>query len=385
MARYLLKRVRELWAEEIDDESVADGSVDSADLISVYKELLGMRKQEINDEVILRVIEDSSAGVAKRRRTAADVFLMIMGREASEHELDDLQALTDVEDIADRVKGMTLVPLVPLSREAAQDLDVCEAVCAEPESADAELVDEEWMVAFGMVYKREPYVHEYVYLRDGAYGPLEDTVHTHTDALASMREVYNDYLNEQLEEGKFVRLYVPRLYTDTDLVQKVVLDVTDGEGYTTAMKERLSHLYKVLFGDALTDTDAAYVFEKWVRGDRLSLTRDLNQIIVSFKDEADAHAADMADLWESVLGRKPLDLEVERRKEAYRADPEEARRVAHAELVKSREFTHVITARIQERLPDMPAFEVYELLDKILLQFDLVTTPLGICIDALTA
>jgi hypothetical protein len=45
---------------------------------------------EINDDVILGVIEQSSAGVAKRRRTAADVFLMITGREASEHELDDL-------------------------------------------------------------------------------------------------------------------------------------------------------------------------------------------------------------------------------------------------------------------------------------------------------
>jgi hypothetical protein len=99
----------------------------------VYKELLGMRKQEINDDVILGVIEQSSAGVAKRRRTAADVFLMITGREASEHELDDL-ALTNVEDIADRVKDM---PLVPLNREVAQDLDLdCESVCAEPESAD---------------------------------------------------------------------------------------------------------------------------------------------------------------------------------------------------------------------------------------------------------
>jgi hypothetical protein len=29
--------------------------------------------------------------VAKRRRTAADVFLMITGREASEHEPDDLR------------------------------------------------------------------------------------------------------------------------------------------------------------------------------------------------------------------------------------------------------------------------------------------------------
>jgi hypothetical protein len=29
------------------------------------------------------------------------------------------------------------------------------------------------------------------------------------------------------------------------------------------MKERLSHLYNALFGDALTDADAAYAPEKW--------------------------------------------------------------------------------------------------------------------------
>jgi hypothetical protein len=38
---------------------------------------------------------------------------------------------------------------------------------------------------------------------------------------------------------------------------------------------------------------------------------------------------------------------------AYRTDSV-ARVMAHSELVKSREFTHVITARIQERKPDIP-------------------------------
>lgn len=391
MARHLLKRVRELWAEEIDDESVADGSVDSADLISVYKELLGMRKQDVDDEVILGVIEESAAGVAKRRRTAADVFLMIAGREAGDAELDTLETLTDVAEIAARVKGMMVGAGRPMAREIAQDLDLAEQELAEQESEDEEdsvtapLVDEGWIETFGETYGREPFVHEYMYLRGGMYGPLDDTVLVYDDTLVSMREVYSNYLNEQLEEGKFVRLYVPVMYTDAELVRKVVLDVTDGEGYAEAMKERLSHLYKVLFGDALTDADAGYVFEKWVRGDRLSLTCDLNQIIVGFKDEADAHAADMADLWDSVLGRAPLEREISRHKQAYRIDTKDARRDAHAELVKSREFTHVITAQIQERFPEMPAFDVYELLDKVLLQFDLVTTPVGVCIDTLSA
>jgi hypothetical protein len=119
------------------------------------------------------------------------------------------------------------------------------------------------------------------------------------------------------------------------------------------MKERLSHLYSAL-RDALTDADAAYVLRSGCAATGL-LTRDLNQIIVSFKDEADSHVADMTDLWESVLGRKPL--EVARRKEAYRADPRRCGSCARRAGQDSR-ATHVITARIQERLPSMPAFMV---------------------------
>jgi hypothetical protein len=48
----------------------------------VYKELLGMRKQGDQRRRHPGVIEQSWL---KRRRTAADVFLMITGREASEH------------------------------------------------------------------------------------------------------------------------------------------------------------------------------------------------------------------------------------------------------------------------------------------------------------
>jgi hypothetical protein len=49
--------VRELWAEEIANDSVVDGSFDSGDL--AYKELLGMqkRKLDVDDEAILAVIE----------------------------------------------------------------------------------------------------------------------------------------------------------------------------------------------------------------------------------------------------------------------------------------------------------------------------------------
>jgi hypothetical protein len=389
MARHLLKRVRELWAEEIADKSIVDGSFDSADLIATYKELLSMqrRKLEVDDDTILTCIESSPAALAKRRSTAGDVFLMLAEREASEEELDKLQDLTDVTDLAAKVKVM-LEEGVLMTRQDGVELDdaVSEGTVPETEDDAAEispLVDEEWMLMFVDAYAREPFVHEYMHLRGGSYGTLRDTLTVHEDTLARMREVYSDYLNDRLEEGRFVRLYTPAMYEEPDLVHKVVLKVTESNEYTAAMKERLSYLYKVLFGDPLEDVDATYIFDKWVRGDRLSLMCDLNQIIVSFKDEVDAHAADMADLWQAVLGRKPLDRETLRYQADYRADAVKARVAAHAELVRSREFTHVITARIQERKPDMPAFEVYELLDRVLAECDLVSKTIDECLDAI--
>jgi hypothetical protein len=60
------------------------------------------------------------------------------------------------------------MPLVPLNREVAQDLDLDCDRSVRSRRARMKLVDEEWMVAFGTVYKREPYVHG-MYLRDSTY------------------------------------------------------------------------------------------------------------------------------------------------------------------------------------------------------------------------
>jgi hypothetical protein len=52
---------------------------------------------------------------------------------------------------------------------------------------------------------------------------LQDTFETYGTVLAQMREVYSDYLNDQLGEGRFAPV---TMYEDTDLVQKIVLSVT---------------------------------------------------------------------------------------------------------------------------------------------------------------
>jgi hypothetical protein len=92
--------VRELWAEEIVTTRWWTAPFDSGDLIAAYKELLGMQKRKLDvDDAILAVIE-ACPRVAKRRKTAADVFLMLAEREATSEELDALHGLVDIADIA---------------------------------------------------------------------------------------------------------------------------------------------------------------------------------------------------------------------------------------------------------------------------------------------
>jgi hypothetical protein len=124
--------VRELWAEEIANDSVVDGSFDSGDLIAAYKELLGMqkRKLDVDDEAILAVIE--ACPVAKRRKTAADVFLMLAEREATSEELDALHGLVDIADIAVKAKAMLDGVMLSLSRDTGVNLDEGESLCTIP-------------------------------------------------------------------------------------------------------------------------------------------------------------------------------------------------------------------------------------------------------------
>jgi hypothetical protein len=95
-----------------------------------------------------------------------------------------------------------------------------------------------------------------------------------------MREVYSDYLNDQLGEGSRLRLYTPASTRDTDLVQKIVLSVTDSVEY--AGDEGSPHPYKVLFGDDLDEADSAYIFE--VGTGRQAVSDLLNQIIVGWDE-----------------------------------------------------------------------------------------------------
>jgi hypothetical protein len=156
-------------------------------------------------------------------------------------------------------------------------------------------------VDFVNVYKREPFVHEYMYLRSGVR-PFENTFETYGTVLAQMREVYSDYLNDQLGEGR-LRAYTSAMYEDTDLVQKIVLSVTDSVEYAQAMKGR-PHLYKVLSGTTR-------------RGGLCLHLREVGtgrQAVSDLRPEPDhrrlgmkpIRTPPMAELWGDVLGRKSL-------------------------------------------------------------------------------
>jgi hypothetical protein len=168
----------------------------------------------LTTKAILAVIEACPAGVAKRRKTAADVFLMLAEREATSEELDALHGLVDIADIAVKAKAMLDGVMLSLSRDTGVNLDEGESLCTIPRPTTSRPIRRRaWIVDFVNAYKREPFVHEYMYTQRRVR-PLQDTFETYGTVLAQMREVYSDYLNDQLGEGSS-RACTPRPCTGT--------------------------------------------------------------------------------------------------------------------------------------------------------------------------
>jgi hypothetical protein len=124
--------VRELWAEEIVNDSVVDGSFDSGDLIAAQ----GVCQKRKLTSLTTRPSWLSSRRVPrKRRKTAADV-LMLAEREATSEELDALHGLVDIADIAVKAKAMLDGVMLSLSRDTGVNLDEGESLCTIPETDD---------------------------------------------------------------------------------------------------------------------------------------------------------------------------------------------------------------------------------------------------------
>jgi hypothetical protein len=363
----LMKDLRALWEIEVGPDSSSASDVD-ADINKAYRAILqsdaprGMEEAEM-----MMFIRDTAAWKGRQRMTAESTFILLRSRAPTEEELNALEGLATVGELSDAIDAMVAADATdPLAGGGAGAGSLSGAV-SEIYVDAPDPVDTQWIDEFVAVYDRDPFVHEYVHLRSMRNAlDLNAAFERFSAVRADMARVYRDYLNTTISDAAVVRDYTPSMFLNDRLVEETIVEITDSAEYVKAMKKRLSQVHHALFGDFLSSVDSEYAYTTRVRAQRLALTTDLNEVVISFREETDVFDMMMKDMWQSVLHRQPCEKEMEKHRMDFRADSTAALRDLHNALVQSLEYGAVVTTRVQEVHPGMAVYDVFEVVQRVL-------------------
>lgn len=362
MAHKLLNRVRAKWAEDVDASEAWSDELTSGVLVT-FKRLQAASGTDPTDDEVTEAVWASDEGVKKQRQMVDEVWALVSDGSAPPTNIyEALAPHKTVEALTAAAEALFVDP-APRGSESTE--------------GQATAVDWEWSDAFAAEYGRDPRVPEYVYLRSrapaGDPSVMRGLKAVHVSAYMALSNVHRDYLASELSEAQFVRSYVPAVYEDAAKVaEDAVMRVTESAAYAAAMRARLRHLYELLFDVPLAEGDAQYLFEVRVRSERMPLTTDrLDGLVTAFREEAEEHAADVQSAYESLLLRAPTDREAKAQSVPYRIDARGARAALLEDLVAGLEFADVVRRAVLAMHPDLPPPDVFAIVAKVVAAFPL--------------
>jgi hypothetical protein len=359
MAHKLLNRVRAKWAEDVDASGAWSDELTSGVLVT-FKRLQAASGADPTDDEVAEAVWASDEGVKKQRQMVDEVWALVSDGSAPPTNIYEALA-----------PHKTVEALTPAAEALYAD-PAPRTITEEQTTA----VDWAWSDAFAAEYGRDPRVPEYVYLRSrapvrGDPSVMRGLAAVHASAFAALSDVHREYLASELSEAQFVRSYVPAVYDNAAAVaEDAVMRVTESAAYAAAMRARLCHLYELLFDVPLAEGDAQYLFEVRVRSERMPLTTDrLDGLVTAFREEAEEHAADARSAYESLLLRAPTDREAKAQAVPYRIDARGARAALLEELVAGLEFADVVRRAVLAMHPDLAPPDVFAIVAKVVAAF----------------
>jgi hypothetical protein len=372
----VMKDLRALWEVEVGTDAT---DIDS-DLNVAYKAVIN--GNDASKEAMLACIRDTGAWKSRQVMVAESTFSLIKEREPTQRELDSLVCLSTVAEITDAINHLDEhmaefysnkeISTEDIDHDMVGDVQMPERYRDDANHYDSIIIDHDWMDEFKEVYAREPLVYEYVYLRRMRETPIAEIYEKFTNVKSEIESIYTNYLDTQISDADFIKKFIPELFDNSDLVEQTVHEITSSDEYANAMKKRLSQVHERLFS-TLDSSDAEYIFETRVKAERLALTEDLNLVVISFREETDKHNSMMAEIWMSVLKRMPCEQEMSKYKARYRENSTYANEFVQKALLGSLEFSGVVKARIEEMYPDMPIYEVYNVVTSVCEDPDIIT------------
>lgn len=244
---------------------------------------------------------------------------------------------------------------------------------------------EEAIDIFERIYGRNMNVREY-FLYKGLFDdvPTNEIIKTvsmlkgkHEQALGDVNEVFNRYLDKQVDENTFIRDFLPKI-NQSDFLDNLKYTIISSDEYESKMCHRLTVLYNKMYDDELSTEDVTYIFGN-VRNKGFDLhDEEINNFIVEYKNETDTIVERIFRIFLDTYEREPDVNEISQYVHVYRSNVDKTHDeidvYVQNELYESLEYHDVIKSRIKDKytslkktniLPSM----VYTILQKVL-KFD---------------
>jgi hypothetical protein len=134
-----------------------------------------------------------------------------------------------------------------------------------------------------------------------------------TQSFLAARQVYREYLAEELSEEAFLEKEIFTYVDDEDpgaFKARIEDDILDGDFYSVKMRARLSDVYRAGFGLAMHGDDVEHCFDI-ARISRATVSGDAaNRIATSLNQEVESISLRVSEVYLDVLGRDPDEAEV---------------------------------------------------------------------------
>jgi len=355
----LMKQVRAFWRDNVGAAGADDTGAD-APVVKAFRSAWDAtkNKQVEAGDAVSRAVWETPEYKHAHQGVVESVFLSIAHRKPSEHETKQFEGVHDAEDIAHKVLE---IKEGSDSEESSSSQDAASPTSRDTGGPDQStpIVDENWLAQFRNAYGRDAFVHEYVLVRPMKQD-LGELAARHKQSFRDLRSVHAKFLDDDLDEHTFVKVYVPRVYHSRDVADEVRRGALVRPKYRSAMQSRLSSLHVVACGSELTEQESAYLFEKDVLEKQLPLdTDELNSIVAAFVRRGEEIEDEIRAITDIYLHREAEQDEVEAWRFKFRT-LEGAESQLRREMVSRHEFHAVLTDTIRTRLPDVRSRELFE-------------------------
>lgn len=170
---------------------------------------------------------------------------------------------------------------------------------------------------FRSIFQRDITIYEYVKYYDefsnDTQMKIENYKKTFDERFTKMKNIYKSYLDENLDISCFCEKYLEFMDVDINTYEESMINIIiQYDSYQKVMSIKIKSVYSDIFNTDLLDRDMMYYFEQISKNKISLISEHLSKQIVLIKEETDNYVQTINDIYEKILRRPSIGIEIEK-------------------------------------------------------------------------